>query len=142
VWIDGAAADQGLAFVAPGRHLVQVITQDHPVYAVMVEVAGGQRATVDPGLPVRTPHERQRLALLGGSMGLAFVGAGVSGVLAAGHHRDWVEGERNCQEAKTCTVETSETVLADRDAFRRETALAVASGVLGLGLGVGFLLTW
>ena len=144
LWVDGRQAASPLP-LAPGHHLVQVLTEGQEPFVAVVDLAAGQAATLDTGLVL--PHQPApgRHAALAGATGASLLTGAVLGALAWRAHGVYAHAAEVCtasDRAAPCSETTREDVLAQRDVRDRTLVGAGVAGAVGLAFGATFLITW
>ncbi|MFH1466698.1 MAG: hypothetical protein ABIO70_20095 [Pseudomonadota bacterium] len=144
LWVDGRQVASPAA-LAPGQHLVQVLTPEREPFVAVVDLCAGQSASLDTGLVLpRVPHPARHAALAGGA-GVSLAAAAVLGALAWQAHGVYAGACDLCTDpdrALPCSANTRDAMSATRD---RRDALLVGAGVgggLALAFGVTLAFTW
>ncbi len=143
VYIDGRPVSERQLALAPGLHLVQVLTEGQLPYRALLELSEAQHTTVDAGLELEPQPSAARHLSLSLGTGLVLAGAGVLGWLAAYAHRTWQQASQSCsQKLGGCSDDTIARIEALES---RRTGLGVATascGLVTIGLGVSLAITW
>ncbi len=143
LYVDGRHYEEHMVGLAPGKHLVQVLTEGHPHYSAVVQLAKGQSTTLHIGLEPASAPARARHVALGAGTGLALASA--SGLVwsAAQAHGTWQASSDSCREKLGGCSEAS---LSEIESVQRQRNLLVgasaAGGLLSLGLGTALVVTW
>ncbi|MFH1466704.1 MAG: hypothetical protein ABIO70_20125 [Pseudomonadota bacterium] len=141
LWVDGRQLASPAA-LAPGQHLVQVLTPERDPFVAVVDLAAGQSASLDTGLVLpRVPHPARHAALAGGA-GASLAAGAVLGALAWRSNNVYTHACEACDGREVpCTASAAE-IQATWQRGQRQAVAAGVGGALALGLGLTLAVTW
>jgi hypothetical protein len=131
--------------LAPGQHLVQVLTPEHGPFVANVTLDADQHATLDTGIALPRDDDRAGKAILATSAVASLAAGAVFGALAWRSHGTYSAAYDACTDASRsapCAQGTRELILDEQGHRDTYAIVAGASGALGLGLGATLLIRW
>ena len=143
IYIDGQQSEERRFELAPGTHLVQVLTEGETPFQAVLSLVEAQHATLDAGLVAPQPAGTVRHLSLGAGTGLALAGAALLGWLALDAHGSWQQAGDTCSQTYGGCSQASIDQIGALGGRRSGLGVAAAScGLFAVGLGVTLAITW
>ncbi len=143
LYVDGRAQESGVASLAPGEHIVQVLTPEQAPFTAMVQLEAEQRATLDTGIVIPRDPQASRRAVLATSAGATLLAGAALGAMAWRAHGTYSNAYDACiDRSEGCSAATGASI---QDAWTQRNNRAVAAGAAGglaLGLSATLVITW
>ncbi len=142
LYVDGHTQEGDTVSLAPGEHLVQVLTPEQAPFVMLVQLEAEQRATLDTGLMRAPSITARRHSLLASGAGTTLLAGAAMGVLAWRAHGIYTDAYDACTQGSPCSDLTIEQITARAD---QRDALLVGAGMgagLGLAFGATLAITW
>jgi hypothetical protein len=145
LWIDGREAASNPAALAPGQHLLQVLTPEREPFVALVTLTADQQASVDTGLVLPAEPSKSPRALLASAAGVSLAAGAALGVLAWQAQGLYAPANETCSasdRSSPCSDDSLGAIDAQRGLRNGYLLGAGLGGGLGLALGTTLVITW